>query len=129
MRPRFAAYAIVAFWAVAVVVFGVVERLVDPETFDTVWLGMWWALQTVTTVGYGDTVPDDTAGKVIASFLMLGGLAVLSVVTAAITSGFVARAEAQRRATGKDPVTQRLEEITEQLETLNANLARPRRDD
>ena len=129
MRPRFAAYAIVAFWAVAVVVFGVVERLVDPETFDTVWLGMWWALQTVTTVGYGDTVPDETAGKVIASFLMLGGLALLSVVTAAITSGFVARAEAQRRATGEDPVMQRLDDITVQLETLNADLTRPRRDD
>ena len=129
LRPRFAAYAIVAFWAVAVVVFGVVERLVDPETFDTVWLGMWWALQTVTTVGYGDTVPDETAGKVIASFLMLGGLALLSVVTAAITSGFVARAEAQRRATGEDPVMQRLDDITVQLETLNADLTRPRRDD
>ena len=43
--------------AVAIVIFGVVERLVDPDTFDTVWDGMWWATQTVTTVGYGDVVP------------------------------------------------------------------------
>src|SRR5438093_8072213 len=79
IRPRFAAYVITGFWAVAVVVFGVIERIVDPDTFDNVWLGMWWALQTVTTVGYGDVVPGDTAGMVIASFLMLGGLSLLSV--------------------------------------------------
>ena len=68
MRPRFAAYLIIAFWAVAVVAFGVIERLVDPDSFDNVWLGMWWAIQTVTTVGYGDVVPGSTAGKVIATF-------------------------------------------------------------
>ena len=62
---------------IGVVVFGVVERLVDPGTFDNVWLGMWWAIQTVTTVGYGDVVPGSTAGKVIATFLMLGGLSLL----------------------------------------------------
>jgi len=51
LRPRYAAYVIVVAWAIGVVVFGVVERLVDPGTFDNVWLGMWWAIQTVTTVG------------------------------------------------------------------------------
>src|SRR5689334_12196945 len=81
LRPRSAAYLIGVFWAVGVVVFGVAERLVDPKSFDTVWLGMWWAIQTVTTVGYGDVVPGQTAGKVIASFLMLGGLSLYAVIT------------------------------------------------
>ena len=40
LRPRDAAYLIGAFWAIAVVVFGVVERLIDPKTFHSVWLGM-----------------------------------------------------------------------------------------
>ena len=44
LRPRDAAYLIAAFWVIAVVVFGVVERLVDPKTFHSVWLGMWWAV-------------------------------------------------------------------------------------
>jgi voltage-gated potassium channel len=106
------------------VVFGVVERLVNPETFDNVWLAMWWAVQTVTTVGYGDVVPGDTAGKVIASFLMLGGLSLYAVLTGAITSAFVAEAQARRRAGKEDQVTGRLEEITAQLEAIRAELAR-----
>lgn len=58
LRPRDAAYLIAIFWAIAVLAFGVVERLVDPKTFHSIWLGMWWAVETVTTVGYGDIVPD-----------------------------------------------------------------------
>jgi voltage-gated potassium channel len=124
MRPRDAAYIVVSFWAVAIVVFGVVERLVDPNTFDNVWLGMWWGIQTVTTVGYGDIVPGTTWGKLIASFLMLGGLSILALVTGAITSGFVARAEADRRAAGEDPVMRRLDEVSTDLEAIKRHLAR-----
>jgi voltage-gated potassium channel len=127
LRPRDAAYLIAAFWAIAVLAFGVVERLVDPKTFHSIWLGMWWAVETVTTVGYGDIVPDQTAGKIIAGFLMLGGLSLIAVVTAAITSGFVSRADAQRRAAGEDPVMQKLEQIAAELTAVKAELdqARP----
>jgi voltage-gated potassium channel len=86
-----------------VVVFGVVERLVDPGTFGNVWIAMWWAMQTVTTVGYGDIVPGHTAGKVIGSFLMLGGLSLYAVITGAVASAFVARAgRAHGGAAGSD---------------------------
>jgi voltage-gated potassium channel len=122
LRPRDAAYLIAAFWVIAVVVFGVVERLVDPKTFHSVWLGMWWAVETVTTVGYGDIVPNQTAGKISASFLMLGGLSLIAVVTAAITSGFVSRAEANRRAAGEDPVMRKLEEMAAELRAVKAEL-------
>ncbi len=122
LRPRDAAYLIGTLWAIGVVVLGVVERLVDPKTFHSVWLGMWWAVETVTTVGYGDIVPDQTIGKVIACFLMLGGLSLISVVTAAITSGFVARAEALRRAAGEDPVVEKLDQLALQLQSIKAEL-------
>ena len=88
------------------------------------WIYIGAVLQTVTTVGYGDVVPGNTAGKVIASFLMLGGLSLYAVVTGAITSAFVADAQARRRAGKEDPVTRRLEEITAQLEAIRAELAR-----
>src|SRR5262249_18681223 len=122
LRPRDAAYLIGSFWAIAVVVFGVLERIVDPKTFTSAWLGMWWALQTVTTVGYGDVVPDQAVGKVIAAFLMLGGLSLLAVVTAAVTSGFVARAQASRN----DPFTQKLDALGEELEAVRAEIERLR---
>lgn len=127
LRPGIAASVIVAFWAVGIVVFGVVMRLIDPDTFDNVWIAMWWAIQTVTTVGYGDIVPGQTGGKVIASFLMLGGLSLFAVVTGAITSAFVAEAQAQRRGREEDPVMIRLEQMSAQLEGMQAELARLRR--
>jgi voltage-gated potassium channel len=126
LRPRDAAYLIGASWAAAVVVFGVVERLVDPKTFPTVWLGMWWAIETVTTVGYGDIVPHQTAGKLIAGLLMVGGLALLSVVTALITSGFVSRAESRRRTAREDPVIQRLDRLTDELQAVRTELEQRR---
>jgi voltage-gated potassium channel len=124
IRPRDAALLVSGFWALAVVVFGIVERAVDPKTFHSVWLGMWWAIETVTTVGYGDIVPESTAGKIIAGFLMLGGLSLISVLTAVITSGFVALAQQRRRASGDDPIGQRLNEITAELHAVNAKLDR-----
>lgn len=122
LRPRDAAYLIAVFWTIAVLAFGVVERLVDPKTFHSIWLGMWWAVETVTTVGYGDIVPDQTAGKIIAAFLMVGGLSLIAVVTAAITTGFVSRADAQRQAAGEDPVMQKLEEIAAELQAVRTEL-------
>jgi voltage-gated potassium channel len=126
LRPRDAAYLICAFWAAAVVIFGILERIVDPKTFHSVWLGMWWAIETVTTVGYGDIIPDGTAGKVIAGFLMLGGLSLLAVVTAAVTSGFVSRTQ-RGGASEDDPLMHKLDELGAELSAVKDELARLRR--
>ena len=80
-----------------VVASGLLMRVLDHREYRNIFVGMWWAIQTVTTVGYGDVVPGSTAGKVIAGFMMLGGLSLIAVVTGAITSAFVARAQADRR--------------------------------
>jgi voltage-gated potassium channel len=126
MTPRNAAMIISVFWLIGVVIFGVVERLVDPNTFNNIWLGMWWAIQTVTTVGYGDVVPASTAGKAIASVLMLGGLSLFAVVTGAITSAFVTQAQRrlQARAGTEDPVIARLDAMGKQLDAMKAELDR-----
>jgi voltage-gated potassium channel len=84
----FAAAVIAVLWLIAIVVFGILEHLVDPHTFDNVWLGMWRATQNVTTVGYGDTVPQQADGQLIATVLMIGGLSLFAVVTGTITSVF-----------------------------------------
>ena len=124
LRPRFAAAIIAVVWLIAIAIFGVVEHLVEPDTFDTVWLGLWWATQTVTTVGYGDTVPADTAGQAIAAILMVGGLSLFAVITGTITSAFVTRAQARMRAGGDDPLMEKIDQLTAELESIRAELGR-----
>jgi voltage-gated potassium channel len=95
---RNAASVIVVATLVIVVAGGIAIRGLDHHEYSSIWLGMWWSLQTVTTVGYGDVTPTGTLGRIIGAFVMLEGIAFLTIVTAAITSTFVARAQAQRDA-------------------------------
>src|SRR3954469_23030950 len=124
MRPRYAAYLIIATWLIAIAVFGIVQRIADPHTYPTIWLAWWWAIQTVTTVGYGDVVPQQTAGKVVAALLMIGGLSFLSILTATITSSFVARRQERARARGEDPVMQEMARLAAQIGSLETELKR-----
>jgi voltage-gated potassium channel len=128
MRPRYAARLIAVIWLGAVIIFGVTVRIVDSETFGSVWLAFWWALQTVTTVGYGDVVPQDTPGKILGAILMLGGLSLLSIITATITSAFVARRQAELQESGDDPVMHQLRQIDARLDGIDAELRRLRGD-
>jgi voltage-gated potassium channel len=87
-------------------------RLLDHDEYANVWVGMWWALQTVTTVGYGDVTPRNPSGRIIAAFVMLEGIAFLTIVVAAITSTFVARAAKERevaQTAGEDAADTRIE--------------------
>lgn len=56
---------------------------------------LWWAFVTVTTVGYGDLSPVTTTGRVVAVALMIGGIAVLGVVTATLASWIVSGVSAE----------------------------------
>jgi voltage-gated potassium channel len=122
LRPRDAAVIISIIWVISIVLFGVLERIADPSTFHTVWLGMWWALETVTTVGYGDVVPHTVAGKLIGSVLLLGGLAFLTVIIAMITSGFVARYQRQAMDETLSVYEHEMHTLSEQIAALRADL-------
>ena len=90
---RGAAGTIVLVTAVVVAVSGVVMTLLDRSEYPSMFRGMWWALQTVTTVGYGDVTPQHLSGRIVAVAVMLEGIALLAIVTAAVTSSFVERAQ------------------------------------
>jgi voltage-gated potassium channel len=126
VTPRGGAEVIAALTTSATIVFGLLMTVIDHKNFTSVWLGLWWAVQTVTTVGYGDHVPTDAGGMIVASFVMLLGLAFLSVVTAAITSSFVARATDLRTTRGGDVApaapAQAPGDIQERLERIEALL-------
>jgi voltage-gated potassium channel len=134
-KLRTAASVIVAATLVVVVGGGALFRILDHKEYDNIWTGMWFALQTVTTVGYGDVAPKDVAGKIVASLIMLEGIAFLAIVTAAITSTFIARAARERFASeedtegaDRDRIEARFDELAAQLNRLESTidrLARP----
>jgi voltage-gated potassium channel Kch len=126
---RGAASVIVTTTAVIVVASGVLMRVLDHKEYKNVFVGMWWAIQTVTTVGYGDVTPKAVAGRIVATFVMLEAIALLAIVTAAITSTFVARAaHLQDAAAAKDEekkdaqFERRFDDLTVRLDRLESML-------
>jgi len=107
-----------AVWSIAAVAIALtigaaaLARLVEPQTFDTFGDACWWALQTVSTVGYGDTVPVTSGGRIIAGALMLLGVAFVPAITSIVVAILVAQLQqrAGRRA-DHDEITDRLDRL------------------
>ncbi len=64
-------------------------RIVEPETFPTLIDALWWALVTMSTVGYGDISPATDTGKAVAVPLLIGGITVFGVLTANLATVMV----------------------------------------
>ena len=103
---------------------GVLMTIVDAKGYPSIGSGLWWAVQTVTTVGYGDNVPETTAGQVMAAVVMLFGIGFLTVITASITSGFVAHTRKEPAAGDHGPSAEQVREIIERFERLEAEQVR-----
>lgn len=121
-RPRGAAVVIASVSTVITVGAGILMTVADRDNFPSVGLGLWWAVQTVTTVGYGDHVPTTVAGRLIATLVMLLGIGFLTVITAAITSTFVSRSRREQGQTGADTTAEELRQIQARLERIEAAL-------
>jgi voltage-gated potassium channel Kch len=124
---RNAAGVIVIAMLVIVVGAGVLVTLIDREEYSNVGVGMWWALQTITTVGYGDVTPANVSGRLVGAVVMLQGTAFIAIVTAVITSTFVARAtresEVARLQGGlsdRELLEKRFDELERKLDRLAA---------
>ena len=76
---------------VLVLIAGALARIVEPEVFTSLGLAYWWAITTVTTVGYGDVVPKDPAGRVVGALLMLTGLSLIPTLTSVIVSTLISK--------------------------------------
>jgi voltage-gated potassium channel Kch len=90
--------------------------LIDRKDFGGLGDAMWWAVQTVTTVGYGDVVPEHVSGRLIGGALMLQGIALLTVITAAVTATLVE--QARQRRTAPDAVLAKLEQVEARLAAI-----------
>ena len=73
---------------VTLVLSGVIISRLDPS-IGTVWDGMWWAWATMATVGYGDVVPHNAAGRIFGALLILFGVVLISLLTANLAAFFV----------------------------------------
>ena len=80
---------------------------------------LWWAIVTVTTVGYGDVVPETTPGRLIAALLMLAGVSAIPITTSLVVSVFLTRMQARQR---EQDAAERVE-IVEHLERIEQTLA------
>ena len=102
------------------IVAAVLERLIDPA-FDTYPQALWFSITTVTTVGYGDYVPESGAGRLVASALMLTGLGLIPLITSVVVSILVA----QRSRESREREMHHLSLILERLDSLERQLTEP----
>ncbi|OQP07403.1 ion transporter [Geobacillus sp. 46C-IIa] len=88
-----------------IVLFGALMRLIEPETFRTVFDGIWWAIVTAATIGYGDIVPKTVAGKLAAIVLIALGTGIITAYFASISAAAASRETAL--TSGELPYTER----------------------
>ena len=102
--------------AVMALASAVIMRIFDHQDFPSLGLALWWAVTTVTTVGYGDVVPVQPVGRVVASVLMIVGFASLSLLTGIVASLLVSKRFEKTPTAGFDKIDERLAEIERLLQ-------------
>jgi voltage-gated potassium channel len=105
---------IVAIALILVLLAGLLARLVEPHTFTSIGLAYWWAVTTVTTVGYGDVVPESPVGRVVGVMLMLAGLSLIPTLTSMIVSTLISK----RRQSEQEHLVRMLERIEAHLNRI-----------
>jgi voltage-gated potassium channel len=123
-------YLAAATVALAVTV-GFVVRAIAPNDFHSVGEGIWWAIVTLATVGYGDVVPTTPWGRVLGSIVIVFGVTFLAYLTATVTSLFVSSQqqeavsqEDERRETSDEETRALLRELITRLDSIEARLDR-----
>jgi voltage-gated potassium channel Kch len=108
---------------------GFVVTLVDRQDFPTFGDGVWWAVVTLGTVGYGDIVPHTAWGRVVGGLVIVVGVTFIAFLTATVTSAFVAASEQeareverQREAAAEEETRRLLRGLKAQLDAIEAKL-------
>jgi voltage-gated potassium channel len=97
---------------------GILVTIIDHKDFATVGDGIWWAIVTLGTVGYGDIVPHTTWGRVVGSVVIVVGVTFISFLTATVTSMFVSADQDERAATAAAERASREAETQAMLQRL-----------
>lgn len=103
------------------------EHEAQPEVFRNAFSGLWWAVATLTTVGYGDIYPVTAFGRIVGAFIAFSGLAAVAIPTGIITSGLserISKANASEDKADNDikdlvhRQSRKLDEIAVQLDCI-----------
>ena len=128
-------YLVVTFLLIAMVA-ALAICLVDRKEFPTYGDGLWWAVVTLGTVGYGDLVPHNSWGRAVGGLVILFGVTFIAVLTSIVTSHFVmTKQNAQARRTEEEPgepargSSDAMREVAERLRSIEATLEALRRED
>lgn len=99
-----------------IVMAGTSIAAIDPA-IDTAWDGIWWAWVTVTTVGYGDIVPESPQGRIFGGLLMVLGLGLFSLMTASFSAFLISREE-EEVLKREEEIIKKEEEVIEKEEQV-----------
>ncbi|UDM32084.1 potassium channel family protein [Lentilactobacillus laojiaonis] len=83
---------------------------------------LWWAITTATTVGYGDMSPKTDGGKIIASFLMIGGIGFIGLLTSTITDFFTDKDPHEVNQQKIDDLNEQVQQLSKQIEQLTKQI-------
>jgi voltage-gated potassium channel len=110
------------FMALALIGAAVIQ-IVDDANFPSFGTAVWWALQTVTTVGYGDVVPTTSVGRVVGGVEMVLGVSFIAFLTAGVTSVVVQRGRAGAEAADRAQREQENQTIVDGLAQIRRAVA------
>ena len=91
---------------------------VQPDVFSNAFSGLWWAISTFTTVGYGDIYPLTVAGKIFSAIIALLGIGLVAVPTGIISAGFMENIEDNNKQLTEDNIA-KIREILEKYDSKN----------
>jgi voltage-gated potassium channel len=97
------------------------ERYQHGATINSFGKAIWWSITTVTTVGYGDVYPVTDAGRIIAVLLMIGGISLVGVVTAALAS-WIIQSVAEEESVNQAATAAHIEELRSEIRELGQQL-------
>jgi voltage-gated potassium channel len=109
-NARSVTFALAAMFVMLAALGAIVIRIVDQHDYPSLGSAVWWALQTVTTIGYGDNPPTTATGRVVGGIEMVLGVSFIAFLTAGVTSVVIRRealgaAEADRAQADRNALT------------------------
>lgn len=93
---------VIILMIIAAVLMYNIENEAQPDAFDNAMSALWWAVATLTTVGYGDVYPVTILGKILSAIIAILGIGLVAVPTGILSSGFVESMEEQKQQAEDD---------------------------